>query len=167
MVNFLNSGDLTCSNQVLSDCKVHECWDQVKKSSFYEERLKEVEIFNKDFRNGTIKRGLALIPVKFGIAFPDIYLNQGSALVHIYLDGSVLITHGGIEMGQGLFTKICQVASKALEIPIDRIHISETSTDKIPNAVASAASVGSDLQAAAVLVRVIYAFNFSVTTYDC
>jgi len=97
------------------------------------------------------KRGISMIPTKFGIAFTGPHLNQGGALVQIYEDGSVLLTHGGTEMGQGLYTKTIQVASKVLEIPIDFIHITETGTDKVPNTSPTAASTGTDLNGMAVM----------------
>lgn len=92
-----------------------------------------------------------MVPVKFGIAFTALFLNQAGALVHIYTDGSVLLSHGGTEMGQGLHTKMIQVASRALGVPTERVHIAETSTDKVPNTSATAASSGSDLNGMAVL----------------
>ena len=97
------------------------------------------------------KRGIAIIPTKFGIAFTEKLLNQAGALVLIYMDGSVLLSHGGTEMGQGLHTKMIQVASRALGVDVSKIHISETSTDKVPNTSATAASAGSDLNGMAVL----------------
>lgn len=87
----------------------------------------------------------------FGIAFTALFLNQAGALIHVYVDGSVLISHGGTEMGQGLHTKMIQVASRALQIPIEKIHVAETSTDKVPNTSATAASAGSDLNGMAIL----------------
>lgn len=97
------------------------------------------------------KRGMSVIPTKFGIAFTEKFLNQAGALVLIYMDGSVLLSHGGTEMGQGLHTKMLQVASRTLGVDIAKIHISETSTDKVPNTSATAASAGSDLNGMAVL----------------
>lgn len=94
---------------------------------------------------------MAIIPTKFGIAFTEKMLNQAGALAIIYVDGSVLLSHGGTEMGQGLHTKMVQVASRVLGIDISKIHISETSTDKVPNTSATAASAGSDLNGMAVL----------------
>ena len=73
----------------------------------------------------------ALIPTKFGIAFGANFLNQGGALVHVYVDGTVLVTHGGVEMGQGLHTKMTQVAARALQIDVERVHVAETATDKV------------------------------------
>lgn len=98
------------------------------------------------------KRGISIIPTKYGIAFGISFLNQGGALVLVYTDGSVLLSHGGIEMGQGLYTKMIQVASRVLEIPVEKIHTSETATDKVPNTSPTAASSGSDLNGMAVMV---------------
>lgn len=92
-----------------------------------------------------------MVPVKFGIAFTAVHLNQNGALVNIYTDGSVLVTHGGTEMGQGLHTKMVQVAAQTLDIPHEKVHCVETSTDKVPNTPPTAASAGSDLNGAAVL----------------
>lgn len=91
------------------------------------------------------------MPTTFGIGFTAPFLNQGGALVHIYSDGSVLVSHGAIEMGQGIYTKMLQVASKALDIPFDLVHTSETATDKVPNSISTAASLSSDLNGMAVL----------------
>ena len=98
------------------------------------------------------KRGLALVPTKFGVAFGVTSLNKGGALLHVYTDGSVLLTHGGMEMGQGLHTKMVQVCSRCLGIPVDEVHISETSTNTVANTSATAASVSSDLYGMAVKV---------------
>nr|XP_014339826.1 PREDICTED: xanthine dehydrogenase/oxidase-like [Latimeria chalumnae] len=95
---------------------------------------------------------MAILPTKFGISFTAFFLNQAGALVHIYTDGSVLLTHGGTEMGQGLHTKMAQVASRSLGISISKIHISETSTNTVPNTSPTAASASSDLNGMAVYV---------------
>lgn len=87
----------------------------------------------------------------FGVAFTETFLNQSGAFVIVYLDGSVLVSHGGVEMGQGLHTKMIQVASRVLGVPMDTVHISETSTDKVPNTSPTAASASSDLNGMAVL----------------
>ena len=99
------------------------------------------------------KRGLAVIPTKYGVAFGLILLNQGGALLHVYTDGSVLLTHGGMEMGQGLHTKMVQVCARCLGVPPERVHISETCTNTVPNASPTAASSSSDLYGMAVKVR--------------
>lgn len=93
-----------------------------------------------------------MLPTKFGIAFGATFLNKAGALVNVYVDGSVLVHHAGIEMGQGLITKMIQVASKALEIPIEKIHTRGYSSDIIPNTSPTAASTGSDLNGMAVLI---------------
>ena len=95
-------------------------------------------------------RGLAMTPVKFGISFNLTAFNQAGALVHVYKDGSVLINHGGTEMGQGLHTKMLQVAATALGVPLDRVRLAPTRTDKVPNTSATAASSGADLNGAAI-----------------
>ncbi|XP_050410577.1 xanthine dehydrogenase/oxidase isoform X2 [Patella vulgata] len=98
------------------------------------------------------KGGLSIIPLKYGIAFGLKMLNQAGALINVYTDGSVLLAHGGVEMGQGLHTKMIQVASATLGIPVDRIHIDETGTNTVPNTSATAASTGSDLNGMAVKI---------------
>lgn len=99
------------------------------------------------------KRGLAVTPTKFGVAFGLRLLNQGGALLLVYTDGSVLLTHGGMEMGQGLHTKMVQVCARCLGVSPERVHISETSTNTVPNTSATAASASSDLYGMAVKVR--------------
>ncbi|KAK9877005.1 hypothetical protein WA026_016033 [Henosepilachna vigintioctopunctata] len=148
-LNLYKEGDLTFYNQKLINCTLRTCWEECLKMSDYHSRRIEVDIFNKE--NRYKKRGLSVIPTKYGISFNATFLNQGGALVLVYNDGSVLISHGGIEMGQGLYTKTLQIASKVLGIPITDIHISETSTDKVPNTSPTAASTGSDLNGMAVL----------------
>ncbi|KAM3930799.1 xanthine dehydrogenase/oxidase [Leptodactylus fuscus] len=147
-LNIYQEGDLTHFNQKLEAFNVHRCWDQCLKNSQYHERKIAIAKFNKQHR--WKKRGIAIIPTKFGISFGLALLNQAGALVHVYTDGSVLLTHGGTEMGQGLHTKMIQVASKALGIATSKIHISETSTNTVPNASPTAASVSSDLNGMAI-----------------
>ncbi|CAN8072346.1 unnamed protein product [Agarophyton chilense] len=126
-------------------------WDSVLKDSNFSERRKETDAFNST--HSYRKRGLSAIPTMFGISFSFSPLNQAGALVHIYKeDGSVLITHGGVEMGQGLHTKICQIAASELGIPLEKVFVSETATDKIPNASPTAASASSDLYGMAVQI---------------
>ncbi|BDZ53948.1 hypothetical protein GCM10025870_10210 [Agromyces marinus] len=97
-----------------------------------------------------LKRGLAITPVKFGISFTFTSYNQAGALVHVYRDGSVLVNHGGTEMGQGLHTKMLQVAATALGVPIETVRLAPTRTDKVPNTSATAASSGADLNGGAI-----------------
>ena len=96
------------------------------------------------------KRGLAITPVKFGISFTATFYNQAGAVVLVYRDGTVQVNHGGTEMGQGLFTKILQIAADSLGVPVSRVRVMSTRTDKVPNTSATAASSGSDLNGAAV-----------------
>jgi xanthine dehydrogenase large subunit len=131
-------------------------------SSDYRKRRKAVELFNA--RNEVMSKGLALTPVKFGISFTLPHLNQAGALVHVYTDGSVHLNHGGTEMGQGLYIKVAQVVAQEFGISIDKVRISATTTGKVPNASATAASSGSDLngmaakQAAATIKQRMVAF---------
>ncbi|XP_029159752.1 xanthine dehydrogenase-like [Nylanderia fulva] len=148
-LNLYKEGDLTHYNQQLVNCTLDRCWRECIASSRYNERIIEVQRYNRE--NRFRKKGLAVVPTKFGIAFTALTLNQAGALVHIYTDGSVLISHGGIEMGQGLHTKMIQVASRVLKVNPDKIHIVETATDKVPNTSATAASAGSDLNGMAVM----------------
>ncbi|GIQ82460.1 aldehyde oxidase/xanthine dehydrogenase [Kipferlia bialata] len=113
------------------------------------ERQRSVSAWNAT--HPTRKRGLAVSPVKFGIAFTQAFLNQGYALVHIYKDGSVLVSHGGIEMGQGIHSKMLQVAANALGVPIEMCHIWDSSTASCPNTSPTSASSGSDLNGLAIL----------------
>ncbi|MBT5649399.1 MAG: xanthine dehydrogenase molybdopterin binding subunit [Rhodospirillaceae bacterium] len=106
-------------------------------------RMKAIDAFNAS--HTTLKKGIALMPVTFGISFNAPVLNQAGALVHVYTDGSVHLNHGGTEMGQGLFTKVAQVVSSVFQVDIDHVKISATRTDKVPNTTPTAASAGSDL----------------------
>ncbi|KAJ9595230.1 hypothetical protein L9F63_013467, partial [Diploptera punctata] len=148
-LNLYKEGDTTHYTQPLEHCTLRRCWDECLQNSNYANRKKQVDQFNR--QNRWKKRGLSVVPTKFGISYTLLFLNQSGALVHIYDDGSVLISHGGTEMGQGLHTKMIQVASRVLDISADLIHIAETSTDKVPNTSATAASCGSDLNGMAVM----------------
>lgn len=148
-INMFQEGSKTHFNQKLTNCNVSRCWQECMIASEFRRRRAEVEIFNKD--NRWRKRGITMVPTMFGIAFTALHLNQAGALVHVYADGSVLLSHGGTEMGQGLHTKMIQVAANELQIPAHKIHIAETATDKVPNTSATAASAGSDLNGMAVL----------------
>ncbi len=106
-------------------------------------RRTAIDAFNRT--SPVIRKGLATFPVKFGISFNLPTLNQAGALVHVYTDGSVHLNHGGTEMGQGLFIKVAQIVADAFQIDLERIHVSATATDKVPNTSATAASTGSDL----------------------
>lgn len=132
----------------LTDFRVPRMTDSILKSSRYYERKAEIDAFNASHR--FVKRGIGFMPVKFGISFTNTMLNQAGALVLVYTDGSVAINHGGAEMGQGLHTKMIAIASHDLGIPPHRIRIMNTRTDKVPNASATAASSGTDLNGGAV-----------------
>ena len=124
-------------------------WDRLEKELDIPGRRKRAAEFNK--KNKWVKRGVGFIPTKFGIAFTAKFMNQGGALVHLYTDGTVLVTHGGTEMGQGLHTKVCQVAAQAFNIPLDHVYVNDSSTDKVANTMPSAASMSTDLYGMATL----------------
>jgi len=141
--------DLTPYGQTVEDCDVALLViEQLERSSDYRARRKEIAAFNA--RSPILKRGIALTPVKFGISFTLTHLNQAGALVHVYQDGSVHLNHGGTEMGQGLFQKVAQIAAEEFGIGLERVHITATSTDQVPNTSATAASASTDLNGMAV-----------------
>ena len=136
-------------NQLIEDWVGDKVIDQVEKESNYSERRKAVEAFNA--KSKTRKRGLALVPLKFGISFTATHLNQGGALLVVYMDGSVSCNHGGTEMGQGLNTKMAQVCADGLGISVDKVRITATDSQKVPNASATSASSGADINGAAIM----------------
>jgi xanthine dehydrogenase large subunit len=123
-------------------------WDQVHELGDLDRRRAEIAAFNAEHAH--VKRAIGVTPVKFGISFNLTAFNQGGALVHVYKDGSVLINHGGTEMGQGLHTKMMQVAATTLGVPLAKVRLAPTRTDKVPNTSATAASSGADLNGGAV-----------------
>lgn len=147
--NFYRPGDTTHYEQEVAQAdRVERIWTDLRASSNFDARWEEVEAFNREHEHE--KRGLAITPVKFGISFTAKFFNQAGALVLIYRDGSVQVNHGGTEMGQGLHTKMRQIAAHALGIPLETVRIMPTRTDKVPNTSATAASCGTDLNGAAV-----------------
>ncbi|MBI4810050.1 MAG: molybdopterin-dependent oxidoreductase [Ignavibacteriales bacterium] len=144
----IESRNTTHYEEVVENNRLHMIYEQIVKSSEYEKRRKEIDEFNK--KNEFYKKGLALTPVKFGISFTTTFLNQAGALVNVYMDGTVLVNHGGTEMGQGLNTKIQQIAAVEFGINPDRVKVNATNTSKVPNTSATAASSGSDLNGMAV-----------------
>ncbi|KAJ2567685.1 hypothetical protein GGH95_004401, partial [Coemansia sp. RSA 1836] len=130
-LNLYQRGDVTPFSQKLDGWNVPHMWDQLKAKAQYDERRREVDEFNR--RSTSRKRGLAMLPTKFGLSFGPKFLNQGMALVHVYMDGSVLVAHGGTEMGQGLHTKMAMVAAETLDLPLESIFISETATNTVAN----------------------------------
>ncbi|WP_128292203.1 xanthine dehydrogenase molybdopterin binding subunit [Afifella aestuarii] len=136
-------GALTPYHMEVTDSVIAEMVEELEKSSNYRARRKAVRAFNAT--SPVVKKGLALTPVKFGISFTTRHLNQAGALVHVYKDGSVMLNHGGTEMGQGLFVKVAQVVAEEFQIDLARVKITSTRTDKVPNTSATAASSGSDI----------------------
>ncbi len=156
--NFYGIGerDTTPYQQQVEDNILHEIANKLEQDADYQARRKAVRKFNAS--SSVLKRGLALTPVKFGISFTATHLNQAGALVHVYRDGTVHLNHGGTEMGQGLFIKVAQVVADEFGISIARIRTNASDTSKVPNASATAASSGSDIngkaaQAAAAKIR--------------
>jgi len=143
--NFYGIGErnTTQYEQEVADNIIHDIVDDLVATSDYRQRVMDVREFNR--QSPVLKRGIALTPVKFGISFTATHLNQAGALLHVYTDGTVHLNHGGTEMGQGLFTKVAQVVAEELQIDIDRIRMMASDTSKVPNASATAASSGSDI----------------------
>ncbi|HZI56916.1 MAG TPA: xanthine dehydrogenase molybdopterin binding subunit, partial [Verrucomicrobiae bacterium] len=148
--NFYREGQTTHYGQPVKDAvRISAIWTQLKEKSNFTARRDAIERDNSQHPHR--KRGIAMTPVKFGISFTATAFNQAGALILIYKDGSVQVNHGGTEMGQGLHTKIRQIAAEGLGVNPEAIRIMPTSTGKIPNTSATAASAGSDLNGAAVL----------------
>ena len=144
----LDKNNTTPYGQVITNNNLQLIYNRFMESSGYFEQRSEVAHFNE--QNEFVKQGLALMPVKFGISFTTSFLNQAGALVNVYQDGTVLVNHGGTEMGQGLHTKIRQIAAWEFGIPLDKVIVSATNTSKVPNTSATAASSGTDLNGMAV-----------------
>src|ERR1700722_6284248 len=143
--NFYGTQDrnVTHYGQTVEHNLIHTIVEQVAESSEYVGRRRELAQWNASHRH--IKRGLALTPVKFGISFTATLFNQAGALVQVYTDGTVLLNHGGTEMGQGLFTKVAQEVATEFGLPLTAIRVCATDTSKVPNTSATAASAGADL----------------------
>ena len=148
--------DVTPYGMTVEDNIIAPIVDELVRRADYAGRRAQIGAFNA--ANPVLKRGIALTPVKFGISFTATHLNQAGALLHVYTDGSILLNHGGTEMGQGLHTKVAQVVAQELQVDLGRIRCSATDTSKVPNTSATAASASSDLngkaaQAAARTIR--------------
>ncbi|MCV0393993.1 MAG: xanthine dehydrogenase molybdopterin binding subunit [Rhizobiaceae bacterium] len=143
--NFYGVGerDVTPYHQRVEDNVVHRVVAELEASSGYADRRREIAAFNAT--SEIVKRGIALTPVKFGISFTATHFNQAGALVHVYTDGSVHLNHGGTEMGQGLYVKVAQIVAEEFQIDADQVKITATTTGKVPNTSATAASSGTDL----------------------
>ena len=139
----LDSNNVTPYGQLVDDNIIDELVTQLERDSDYAQRRAAVARFNA--KSPVLKKGLALTPLKFGISFNVTHLNQAGALVHVYTDGSVLVNHGGTEMGQGLNTKVAQVVAHELGLPLLSVRCTATDTQKVANTSATAASTGSDL----------------------
>jgi xanthine dehydrogenase large subunit len=143
--NFYGDTDrnVTPYHQTVTDNIIGRIVDELEAACDYQARREAVLAHNA--KGGVIRKGIALTPVKFGISFTATWYNQAGALVHVYNDGSVHLNHGGTEMGQGLNTKVAQVVADVFQIDLDRVKITATTTAKVPNTSATAASSGSDL----------------------
>jgi xanthine dehydrogenase large subunit len=139
--------NVTHYGMTVEDNILPELLSTLESSSQYQDRKKAIQAWNTEHSN--LRRGIAITPVKFGISFTATHFNQAGALVQVYTDGSVLVHHGGTEMGQGLHTKVCQMVADELAIPFAQVAISASDTRTIPNASATAASAGTDLNARA------------------
>jgi xanthine dehydrogenase large subunit len=137
------SRNVTHYGTTIEDNLIHEIVDRLERQSHYRERRGAIAEWNG--RNAWLKRGLALTPVKFGISFTATHFNQAGALLQVYTDGSVLLNHGGTEMGQGLHVKVAQVVAAELGVPLAAVRITTTDTSKVPNTSATAASASSDM----------------------
>ncbi len=151
----IGSRDITHYQMKVEDNIIAALVTQLEQSSDYQARRRAIVLFNAD--STMIKRGISLTPVKFGISFNATHFNQAGALLHVYSDGSVLLNHGGLEMGQGLHTKVLQVVADEFGLPLAAIRVGATDTAKVPNTSATAASSGTDLngKAAQVAARII------------
>ena len=147
--NLYENGQLTPYHQSVDDQILPRILDELEASSDYQARRQAVLDWNA--KGGVIRKGIALTPVKFGISFTATWFNQAGALIHIYSDGSIALNHGGTEMGQGLNIKVAQVVAEAFQCDISRIKITKTTTEKVPNTSATAASSGTDLNGMAAL----------------
>jgi xanthine dehydrogenase large subunit len=141
--------DLTPYHQEVEDNILDRLVTELEQSADY--RTRRAAIVDHNLGSRILKKGIALTPVKFGISFTATWYNQAGALVHVYNDGSIHLNHGGTEMGQGLNTKVAQVVAEAFQVDFDRIKITRTTTEKVPNTSATAASSGSDLNGMAAL----------------
>ena len=156
--NFYGGGgrDVTHYGMKVEDFVADQLFDELERSSDYRARRAAIREWNAS--SPVLKRGIAITPVKFGISFTATHYNQAAALVNVYADGSVLVNHGGTEMGQGLFVKVQQVVAEELQLDLERVRASAADTSKVPNAAPTAASSGSDMngkaaQAAARTIR--------------
>nr|H9TB17.2 RecName: Full=Aldehyde oxidase 1; AltName: Full=Azaheterocycle hydroxylase 1 [Cavia porcellus] len=147
-VNMYRGTEQTHYGQEIHTQRLAQCWSECKAKATFSLRRAAVDRFNAG--SPWKKRGLAMVPLKFPVGLGSVAMGQAAALVHVYLDGSVLLTHGGIEMGQGVHTKMIQVVSRELKMPMANVHLRGTSTETVPNANVSGGSVVADLNGLAV-----------------
>jgi xanthine dehydrogenase/oxidase len=147
--NLYQQGELTPFGQVVDYCYLDEVWARIRKLSDFDRRRAEIEYFNK--QNRWRKRGISMIPVKYGSGYNAVFLEQAGALVEIYSeDGSILVRHGGVEIGQGLLTKVAQIAARELNVPLALIETTALDTQVVPNPVSTGASTGTSFNGGAV-----------------
>ncbi len=144
-----DANNITPYHQTIEDNIIHRVVEDLEHSSDYQKRRAAVLKFNRE--HAVLKKGIALTPVKFGISFTATWHNQAGALVHVYRDGSIHLSHGGTEMGQGLHIKVAQVVAEAFGVTLDHVKITASHTGKVPNTSATAASSGTDLNGMAAL----------------
>ncbi|MDC9825489.1 xanthine dehydrogenase molybdopterin binding subunit [Devosia sp. ZB163] len=142
-----DTNNITPYHQTVTDNVIHRVVEELEASADYQARREAVIAFNRTSK--VLKKGIALTPVKFGISFTATWYNQAGALVHVYRDGSIHLSHGGTEMGQGLYIKVAQVVADEFQVPLASVKINATTTGKVPNTSATAASSGTDLNGAA------------------
>lgn len=144
-LNFYGTDDrnVTPYGMTVEDNIIHQIVEELEQKSSYRERRQEIDSFNE--HSAVLKKGIALTPVKFGISFTATFFNQAGALIHVYRDGTIMLNHGGTEMGQGLYTKVAQVVAEEFQVDISQVKATATDTAKVPNTSATAASSGSDL----------------------
>ncbi|EDL99005.1 rCG22451 [Rattus norvegicus] len=159
--NMYKTVDKTIYKQAFNPEPLIRCWNECLDKSSFAIRRTRVDEFNK--KSYWRKRGIAVVPMKFSVGFAATSYHQAAALVHIYTDGSVLVAHGGNELGQGIHTKMLQVASRELKIPMSYLHTSETCTAAVPNTIATAASVGADVNGRAVQIEAAFEQRISLS----
>jgi xanthine dehydrogenase large subunit len=146
-LNAYNNGDIAPYGQEIKECQINDIYAKLASNAGYAALQAEVADFNANHKH--IKRGIGIIPVKFGISFTTALLNQGSALIWVYIDGSVSVSTGGVEMGQELSTKVAVVVSRVLGIPVTDIRVESSNSQRVGNASPTAASTGSDINGSA------------------
>ncbi|WEK05148.1 MAG: xanthine dehydrogenase molybdopterin binding subunit [Candidatus Devosia phytovorans] len=144
-----DTDNVTPYHQVVEDNVIHRVIEELEQTSDYSARRAAILEYNKT--SPVLRKGIAMVPVKFGISFTATWHNQAGALIHVYRDGSIHLSHGGTEMGQGLHIKVAQVVADVFGVPVEHIQIMATNTGKVPNTSATAASSGTDLNGMAAL----------------